>query len=225
MRRPSRRALVGSPLRACEGFTDDAEKFDELRGKITAEGKKDAIEWCTEMFNREEDVEDGSCSSAVHFAAVGLSDKATESRKASAALMEAILAKVDADKVLSLSKPLGKDMRAAVDAHLNRPQSVRSSLKSIGSTVVATNRMKGTAALETPLVKQPRWAALRRLLNRHPSHRPDRYFCKIQTRQRGFVNTRAKRESLKLCERKISPSSRASSTPPAIPTSDLMCTK
>ena len=123
-----------------------AEKFDELRGKITAEGKKDAIEWCTEMFNREEDVEDGSCSSAVHFAAVGLSDKATESRKASAALMEAILAKVDADKVLSLSKPLGKDMRAAVDAHLNRPQSVRSSLKSIGSTVVATNRMKGTAA-------------------------------------------------------------------------------
>lgn len=123
-----------------------AEKFEEFRSKITAEGKKDAIEWCTEMFTREDDVDDAACSSAVHFAAVGLSDKATESRKASAALMEAILAKVDADKVLSLSKPLGKDLRAAVDVHLNRPQTVRSSLKSIGSAVVAANRMKGTAA-------------------------------------------------------------------------------
>ena len=64
VRRPSRRALVGSRS-GLPVLPTIAEKFDELRGKITAEGKKDAIEWCTEMFNREEDVEDGSCSSAV----------------------------------------------------------------------------------------------------------------------------------------------------------------
>jgi cytoskeleton-associated protein 5 len=122
-----------------------AEKFQEYSAKITAEGKKEAIEWCMETYGRDQCADDVIHCSAVHFAAVGLNDKATESRKASAALMEAISSKVDADKVLTMAKSLGKELKIALEAHLNRSKPA-TNMKSAAMAVMATNALKGSAA-------------------------------------------------------------------------------
>ena len=123
-----------------------AEKFQEYSAKITAEGKKEVVEWCSTMYSQHEGVEDTVCASAVHIAAVGLMDKATESRKAGTALMDAILAKVDAEAVRSASKSLKGDVSSAIDAYFNRGHSKTLAFRAAGAAVVAANALKTTAA-------------------------------------------------------------------------------
>jgi cytoskeleton-associated protein 5 len=119
-----------------------AEKFQELTAKINAEGKKEALDWCAELYSKEENgADDSICTGVLHFAAVGLSDKSTESRKASAALMQAVTTNIDSAKILSLASSLKTDLKSAIEAHLNKGKA-STSFRTAGTAVMAANAMK-----------------------------------------------------------------------------------
>ena len=119
-----------------------AEKFQELTAKINAEGKKEALDWCAELYSKEENgADDSICTGVLHFAAVGLSDKSTESRKASAALMQAVTTNIDSAKILSLASSLKTDLKSAIEAHLNKGKA-STSFRTVGTAVMAANAMK-----------------------------------------------------------------------------------
>lgn len=119
-----------------------AEKFQELTAKINAEGKKEALDWCAELYNKEENgADDSICTGVLHFAAVGLSDKSTESRKASAVLMQAVMTNIDSAKILSLTSSLKTDLKSAIESYLNKGKAT-ASFKTAGTAVMAANAMK-----------------------------------------------------------------------------------
>ena len=152
----SKKNVREAALRACTCWVNAAglakvlpiiaEKFQEHSTKITAEGKKEAIEWCATMCDRNDATDDAACASIVHLCAVGLMDKSTEARKASGALVEAMLAKVESETILSYSKSLGKDLKSALDGYFNRSQPKSMGFKAVGAAIIAANSLKSTAA-------------------------------------------------------------------------------
>lgn len=122
-----------------------AEKFQEYSAKINGEGKKEALEWCLGLFNQEIDVNDAMCSGAAHFASVGLGDKTTEARKPGGALVDAVVDKYGADKVLALTSSLSNDLKSALEAHLSRGRPTLG-FKAAGAAVMAANAIKSTVA-------------------------------------------------------------------------------
>lgn len=152
----SKKNVREAALRACTCWVNAAglakvlptiaEKFQEHSTKITAEGKKEVIEWCVTICDRDDATDDAACASIVHLCAVGLMDKSTEARKASGALMEAMLAKAESETILSYSKSLGRELKSALDGYFNRSQPKSMGFKAVGSTNSAANSLKSTAA-------------------------------------------------------------------------------
>jgi len=122
-----------------------AEKFQEYAAKINAEGKKEALEWCLEIFNKDGELNDATCSGAAQFASVGLNDKATESRKAGGALLDAVVDKYGADKILALTKSIEIEFRNALEVHMSRGRTAMG-FKAAGAAVLAVNAMNSAVA-------------------------------------------------------------------------------